>query len=263
MTVRDDELTRLLTLDESAGPASAIAEARAATLVDAALAGAGLAAPASVLTDSPRRIRPRWPIWLSLGGLLAAGLAAAGYVSLHGHDRADHAAPAAVPAPAPTPADAQPVAAAEPAVPPAVALEEPGPLPEPRPARREIEAWLARANALRGRKRWTAADSLYARVAKAAPRTAAAHVALVASGTLHLEHLGDPAGARQRFRAALAARENGAVAEEARSGLAEAARRSGDRAAEATALRELVRRHPSSPLVPRAEARLREIAPPR
>ena len=261
MSLGDDELSRLLSLDEGAGPASAIAEARAAAMVEAALSGAGFAPPASVKTDARRRMRSRRPLWLSLGGVLVAGLAAAAYLGTRGGDRTDHPASVAppgppLPPPVDAPADAPAVAAP---VPPAAAEPAEPVRPGPRPARKEVEEWLARANALRGQKRWTAADALYTRVARAAPRTAAAHVALVASGTLHLEHLGDPAGARQRFRAALSARQNGAVAEEARFGLAEAARRTGNTRAEAAALRELVRKHPGSPLVPRADKRLREI----
>ncbi len=262
MSARDDELARLLDL-EGAGPASAIAEARAAAMVEAALVGAGFAPPASVKTDASRRMHLRRPFWLALGGVFAAGLATAAYLGTRGAARTDRPSsvtPLPAPPPAEAPTDAAP--ALVPAPPAPVEPEAPS-RPGPRPARREVDEWLARANALRGQRRWTAADALYARVAKAAPRTAAAHVALVASGTLHLEHLGDPAGARQRFRAALSARQEGAVAEEARFGLAEAARRTGNVRAEAAALRELVRRHPASPLVPRAQKRLGEIAPAR
>ena len=108
------------------------------------------------------------------------------------------------------------------------------------------EDLLARANAARAAHDWRAADALYRRVARAGagPSGAtgggnaglAAQTALVASAELHLEHLGDPAGAARRFRAALTGGAGAALAEDARWGLAESARALGDAAAERRAL---------------------------
>jgi hypothetical protein len=118
---------------------------------------------------------------------------------------------------------------------------------------------LGEANAKRAAKQWRESDGLYMRVVRRAPKSLAAQTALVASGSLHLEHLGDPRGASKRFRRALATAPNGALAEEARWGLAEAARAQHDDAAEAHALDDFLAHHASSPLAPRARTRRSEL----
>lgn len=136
-------------------------------------------------------------------------------------------------------------------------------VPEPAPkkpppkklAPASSEDLLAEANAARKRKAWKEADALYARVVDEHAGTAAAQIALVASATLHLEHLEDPRGAVKRFQKALA----GPVAEEARYGLAEAYRALGDDAAEAAALTDFLRHHPDSPLAERARKRRAQL----
>jgi hypothetical protein len=129
----------------------------------------------------------------------------------------------------------------------------------------DAEDLLARANAARAAHDWRAADALYRRVARAGAGTAggnaglAAQTALVASAELHLEHLGDPAGATRRFRAALAGGAGAALAEDARWGLAESARALGDAAAERRALDDFLAHHPASARVERARARRAEL----
>ena len=118
---------------------------------------------------------------------------------------------------------------------------------------------LGEANAKRAAKQWRASDALYARVVQRAPRSLAAQSALVASASLHLEHLRDPKGAARRFRRALALAPSGALAEDARWGIAEAAHASHDSAAERAALDDFLAHHPTSPLAPRAKARRAEL----
>jgi hypothetical protein len=120
---------------------------------------------------------------------------------------------------------------------------------------------LAEANAARAAHRWREADALYARVARGEPGGLAVQTALVAAGSLRLEHLGDPGGAAQRFRAALAGGSRAALAEDARWGLAEAARATGDAAEERRALDEFLAHHASSPRAPRARVRRAELGP--
>jgi len=137
---------------------------------------------------------------------------------------------------------------------------EPAPeiAPEPPAAPEDL---LAEANAARAAHQWSKADALYAKVA-AMPNRLAADTALVADAQLHLEHLGDPAGAARRFRAALAASPRGALAEDARWGLAEAARALGDAGAEKAALDDFLAHHADSPLASRARARAAELSKP-
>jgi hypothetical protein len=127
------------------------------------------------------------------------------------------------------------------------------------PAAMTPEDLLAEANAARVAYRWRDADALYARVAAGEPASLAVQTALVASASIHLEHLADPSGAARRFRAALAAGPRAALAEDARWGLAEAARVTGDSAAELHALDDFLAHHAGSPRAPRARARRTEL----
>jgi tetratricopeptide (TPR) repeat protein len=131
---------------------------------------------------------------------------------------------------------------------------------KPRPPEtRETADLLGEANAKRAAKQWRESDALYTRVVRRAPKSLAAQTALVASASLRLEHLGDPRGAATRFRRALAIAPSGALAEEARWGLAEAARALHDDTAEARALDDFLAHHAASPLAPRARARRSEL----
>lgn len=130
----------------------------------------------------------------------------------------------------------------------------------PRPVETRAAAdLLGEANAKRVARQWRESDALYMRVVRRAPRSLAAQTALVASASLRLEHLGDPKGAAARFRRALAIAPDGALAEEARWGLAEAARARHDDAAEAHALDDFLAHHPGSPRAAQARARRAEL----
>jgi hypothetical protein len=118
---------------------------------------------------------------------------------------------------------------------------------------------LALANQRRKERAWRDADELYRRVIKSHPKSDAAIVAEVASATLHLEHLGDPAGALAGYRRALRARPAGALGEEARWGIAEAYRARSDDKHEAVALRVFLDAHPGSAMAPAARKRLAEL----
>lgn len=120
---------------------------------------------------------------------------------------------------------------------------------------------LALANERRQRREWDAADVYYEAVVSRFPGTDAAVVAEVATAGLHLNHLGDPAGALQGYRRTLSDRPLGPLAEEARWGIVEAQRSLGDKHAEAAALREFLRSHPDSALAPAARRRLARLAP--
>jgi hypothetical protein len=122
-----------------------------------------------------------------------------------------------------------------------------------------IEDLLAEANQARKDRRWRDAEALYEQVRRAHPGTDAAVVATVASASLHLDRLGDPAGALRRFRQALRDRPDGPLAEEARWGVAASLRATGDAAAEQDALRAFVAAHPGSARLDSARRRLAEL----
>lgn len=142
-----------------------------------------------------------------------------------------------------------------PAPAPAPAPPPPGVVPENLPP----ADLLAFANVRRTRREWREADLFYRATVSRFPGTDAAMVAAVASASLHLQHLDDAAGALAIFQRTLGARQAGPVAEEARWGIAEAHRALGDPGAEALALRDFLRHHPTSALAPAAERRLRRL----
>ena len=127
------------------------------------------------------------------------------------------------------------------------------------PADAPVEDIVALANQQRKEKRWRAAEALYERVMRDHARTDAAAIATVASASLHLDHLADPAGALRRFRQALRLRPDGPLAEEARWGLAETHRALGDVEAERAALDRFLSAHPRSVNAARARQRLAEL----
>ena len=127
------------------------------------------------------------------------------------------------------------------------------------PADAPVEDIVALANQQRKEKRWRAAEALYERVMRDHARTDAAAIATVASASLHLDHLADPAGALRRFRQALRLRPDGPLAEEARWGLAETHRALGDVEAESAALEGFLAAHPRSVNAARARQRLTEL----
>jgi hypothetical protein len=123
-----------------------------------------------------------------------------------------------------------------------------------------LEDLLDLANRQRRAQEWAGADRLYRAVSRRFPGSDAAVVAVVASASLHLERLGDAAGALRDYRHALAAQPTGPLAEEARWGIAEAERALGDGAAEGEALRDFLAHHPGSALAPAARRRQAELA---
>lgn len=118
---------------------------------------------------------------------------------------------------------------------------------------------MKQANEQRRARQWQAAEALYQRVMREHPGTSAAYVAAIAAASIRLDHLGDARGALRLYQSALASGVNRALAEEARWGLAEAHRALGDDAREIRALQDFVTRHPGSPLIPQARARLRAL----
>lgn len=284
----DDQIAELLVLDAQPGPALPIDRGAADALVEAALAGAGFG-PAGGPGSTGGSSAPS-------GGAAARGVVGTKLVTatialtlvvfviafLIGRHRAhqvaaappDAAPDAAVLAGAPGPsldagAPLPPTDGAATAVATPDADEirmDPAP-PAPAPAHRAsppaepraVNDLLGEANAKRAAHQWRESDALYARVVKRVPGTPAAQTALVASASLHLEHLGDPRGAAERFRRALAIDPNGAMAEEARWGIAEAARARHDPGAEAKALDEFLAHYPDSPLAAGARARRQEL----
>jgi len=131
----------------------------------------------------------------------------------------------------------------------------------PRPEKtRTPDDLLRLANQARKRRAWRAANDLYVQVRKRHPRTRAAYVATVASAQLNLGKLSRSAVALRLFKAALQREPRGFLAEEARFGIAQAHRSLGKKSAESVSLRTFLRRHPGSPLAPRARVRLRALS---
>ena len=94
------------------------------------------------------------------------------------------------------------------------------------------EDGLRAANRLRAEGRFREAEQAYLSVLKAYPGSSAAYVARVAAGTLRLDHLGDPRGARALLKPALSAK--GPLDLEVRSGLERANQLLGEPSAAAT-----------------------------
>ena len=292
-------------LDDGAGPARPVDDARMAAMIAGALGAVGFpAAVASAAKAAPAASSSGGAGAAAAGaakgvavtklGLLAGGavaIAFGSWVALRAPAEPRPAPPVArvavapvvappavVEPPAPTVTE-PPVEISAPVVPAPAAVEEPAPAPRPPPhppagkprghahAPRPTPAagvavqedLLASANAARAAHRWRQADALYTRVVSGGATELAVQAALVASASLHLEHLGDPAGVVRRFRAALAAGPRDALAEDARWGLAEATRATGDPDAEAAALEDFLAHHAGSPRAARARARRGEL----
>jgi hypothetical protein len=283
----DQELEQLLALDGAAGPARPIAPARAASIVATALRGAGFPPPgtggggggAGGVHGAGRALAPR--LIALAGGVSAIAVVAWLAVRAPG---APPSAPVAQTAPPPAaPAQLAPApAAAAPSEPDPIEMVPDDPPRVPAPSKPHVTAppthrrrlpphastvavpvapedLLAEANAARLARDWRGADELYARVAAADGAALAMQTALVASAQLHLEHLGDPGGAARRFRRALDAGARDALAEEARWGIAEAARATGDPAGERRALDDFLTHHAGSVRAAQARARRAEL----
>ena len=293
----DEDLQQLLALDAGPGPALALSPADADALVAGALAGAGFGPPGGGHGGgSAARTGLAGGTKLAIGALVVAAALVIAILALRRTHGTHAAAPmdAAIDAPPDVARGSAGSAAITPAgpaddiAPTGSAADEIGSAagsaansgsagegdsdadieldPEPAHAHkphpvetRAADDLLGEANAKRAAKQWRESDALYTRVVRRAPNSLAAQTALVASASLRLEHLGDPRGAATRFRRALAIAPSGALAEEARWGLAEAARALHDDAAEARALDDFLARHAGSPLAPRARARRSEL----
>lgn len=266
----DAEIERMLALDAGPGPALPISTSHADAIVEAALAGAGYG-PGGGSGGSGAGTAAGTKLAI-IGGAAIVAIAVALLVGRRhrGHEEAVPPADAAI-------ADDRGGSGSlaltdEPPAPPTVApladantseeitIDPPaGPTRTKAAPKASAADLLGEANAKRAAKQWRESDRLYARVVDRAPRSLAAQSALIASASLHLEHFRDPKGAAQRLRKALAIAPSGALAEEARWGLAEAARALHDRNAEAAALDDFLAHHASSPLAPRAKARRAEL----
>jgi hypothetical protein len=277
----DHELEQLFALDGDAGPARPVDDRRASAIIAGALGGAGFPSPASgggsgggggaAIAKTAIKVK----LAIVTGGV--ATIAAVAWFALHRGVEAPQPAPAPMPAiaiaetqtptPTPTPPEVAlaPPASSDDSFEAAPSVSEPvvkhhaRARTHPASTAEQLDDLLAEANAQRAAHAWKAADALYARVVASSPKGLAGQTALVASATLHLEHLGDPAGAEKRFRSALA--HSSSLAEDARWGVAECERARGDTAAERRALDDFLAHHASSPIAPRARARLAELGP--
>jgi tetratricopeptide (TPR) repeat protein len=275
-------------LDGEAGPARRTSRQKSAALVMAAMEAAARETP-----PRPRVRGKRPPVWMMAAAVLFTGAAAAAVWRLASPEAPPVTVSAHEPVPVRHVADADPVqpvveAPAPVRSPPAAARVERASPPARfqraaeapvEPQREEVapvihepppgippdaapEDLLRKANELRAAGRWKEAEALYLHVIRAQSSTLAAYVALVASGSLRLEHLGNARGALQQFEEALRLQPQGMLGQEARHGMAEAWRELGDREAEARALAELLSLHPDSPFAASARARLRELSGP-
>lgn len=263
-----DEL--LPPLDGRPGPARILAPTRRAAMVKAIVNAALADGDAPARPEAPSR--GAWYRTLAFAAAILLCLSAAVVPALIRHVRQ----PVAPRAPARPPPVSEPRLEVKPdPAPPAV---EPPPDPAPRPSHRApiasivgreeevdvekapLEDLLELANQRRRARDWRGADQLYRAVSRRFPDSDAAVVAGVASASLHLEQLGDAAGALRDYRHALASQPTGPLAEEARWGIAEAERAIGDTTAEGEALRDFLHNHPSSALAPAARRRQVELA---
>jgi hypothetical protein len=294
----DRELERLLALDGGAGPAQPIDPARSSSIIAAALHSAGFPPPgggghgAGGAQGAGRAtFAPKLTVLVGGAGAVAIAIALVAWL-ISTPERPMPRPPAQAASEQPA---SPPIEPAEPTAPIIASPNEPTtdaatsdpppahtPLRSPAPAklratptpshRRRLpvhaapvaaaadpEDLLAEANAARLARDWRGADALYTRVASAGGATLAAQTALVATAQLHLEHLGDADGAARRFRRALAAGAQGTLAEEARWGLADVARATGDSAAERRALADFLAHHASSVRATQARTRRAEL----
>jgi tetratricopeptide (TPR) repeat protein len=252
-----------------------------AVLADVAAAARASAPPVPAMRGSAKHAAAAWLLaqrpWVRALTLAAAALlvlvCGAAAARLVGWMRDEPAAPVQSPATSVHGKGAARVPSAQPALSlaPATQLEPSEPTTfEPRAPRavpsrskdaREgaLEDLLQQANRARADGEFREAAGLYAQVYDSRPSSLSAYVALVAAGSLELEHLDRPARARKLFEAALSARPKGALDLEARQGLVLALRDLGARADEVAALRKLIALHPTRPAASRARARLVEL----
>jgi tetratricopeptide (TPR) repeat protein len=137
---------------------------------------------------------------------------------------------------------------------------EPAPSLELKPsATVDPEELLARANALRAKRRWVAAETTYRQVIAPAASEQQRYVALVAAASISLQHLNKAARALSQYRSALALIPNGTLSEEALYGSAECYRALANAAAERKALDQLIAEYPTGLLTESAKRRIAEL----
>jgi hypothetical protein len=277
----DQQLEQMHTLDAAQGPALPIDAAHANTMVEAALVGAGFgppptgggttgSGPTGSGTTTGARMATGTKVAIVGGAALAVivvALVLAGRraprqeLAAVTPDAAVDAAPAGSGSATPDTVvddEAITIDPPPPPTPPTTTTSRPKHTEKPA-AKKTVDDLLGEANAKRAEKQWRDSDLLYGRVVTKAPNSLAAQTALVASGSLHLEHFRDPRGAAKRFRRALELAPSGGVAEDARWGLAEALRALHDDKGEAAALDDFLAHHASSPLASRARKRRAEL----
>ena len=264
MAPEDDDLP-WPALDDRRGPALPLDDARARSMIDAALAPE--AAPASMIRPASGRMRWRVPLLVAAALTVASAAVAGLYAAL----RAPAVAPPAPSAAPPESSAAPPASSAveppsapsalpdEPVEPAASALPRASASPTGRAAPHAVDpgALLQRANELRAQKKWREAEAAYGRVLQLAPGSPEAQTARIAAADLRLHQLQDPDGAERLF--GKAQQQGGALGEESAWGLAETRRARGDREGESRALQQFLAAYPQSAMAPRARARLAEL----
>lgn len=249
---------RLSPLDERPGPATRLSAHASQELVRTAMARR------RARQESPRRRRPwLWAVAATMTLATSAGVAA--MTTMWRADSELELHPAAPQAerspPPPAPPEMSGIAADEPLPAEAAPLEGPPPSSAAGTASRLRRDHLAAANRLRGQRRWREAASAYDRIARQHARAPEAQAALVASGALRREQLGDPRGALVRLRRALALAPRGPLAEEALWGIADCYRQLGARGREAATLDQLVGSYPAGLRATKARERRAMLRP--
>jgi tetratricopeptide (TPR) repeat protein len=118
------------------------------------------------------------------------------------------------------------------------------------------EALLARANALRAKRRWIAAERTYRQVDTAQANAQQRYVALVAAAAIALQHLNSPGRALSFYQSALALTPHGNLDEQALYGIADCYRALDNPAAELEALQRLMAEHSTGVLAESAKRRV-------
>lgn len=278
MTERDEHrepLFRTLRVDlDGGGPAVPLSAAQRRAMTQRILAAARTHASAPVGPAAARATggRRRLAALLVAATLVSVGALAALWVGSSSEAPArpeprDRPAPASSRAPAaeaalePTEAPAAGPALEEPAEgPPLQEPSDPSPAPRarPRPPRTPSDG-LAAANALRAERRWAAAEQAYLAVARGFSASEQAYAARLAAADLQLAHTGRPTRALASYRAVLAARPRGALAAQARYGVARTLQRLGRVDEEREALEQFLAAHPDDLRAPTARARLAHL----
>jgi hypothetical protein len=124
----------------------------------------------------------------------------------------------------------------------------------------EPEASLERANGLRARRNWRAAQRMYLHIAESGAHVRERYVASVAAAALSLQHTHEPRLALSLYLRALRALPEGDLSEDIRLGIAHAFNALDDSGAEANALREFLAHHPDSSDADAARERLQALS---